>query len=430
MAARNLLLATGFIALLPMAAGAAGFAFYEAGAKAVGMSGAFTATADDPSAIYYNPAGLAFQKGTMIMAGGTFVVPTYSFKGANPFPGQGVSEHGKNKLHLVPGVYYRHPINDQIMVGIGTFLPFGLGTEWENPTRFTGRFISQKADLKSLSIQPTIAYKVNDWMGVGFGLDIRESVVNFQRNRAFLNPFTQHVVDLAKIDMQSNWKTSVGFSFGVLVKPIQDWRVGFSYRHSVKTDFDGTATFEFIPTGNPLIDPILKAQVPQGDRKVATSINFPKEMSLGIATTMISKMTIEVDVNYTGWSTFDELVIDFKDLGQKTVFPEKYKDCFNFRFGIERVLNEKLALRGGYYYDESPQPLESTGPLLPDSDRQGINFGAGYKMGRWSVDGSAILTLFNERSTVFEGLPQNRDNYNGTYRNHAILSSASLSYAF
>ncbi len=60
---------------------AGGYQLNEQGARAVGMGGAFVARASDPSAIYYNPAGLAFQKGTNILLGTNIITPSMKFKG-------------------------------------------------------------------------------------------------------------------------------------------------------------------------------------------------------------------------------------------------------------------------------------------------------------------------------------------------------------
>ena len=57
---RRLLCLIGILSLFiaPAMAFGSGFAINENGTKAVGMGGAFAATADDPTAIYFNPAGI------------------------------------------------------------------------------------------------------------------------------------------------------------------------------------------------------------------------------------------------------------------------------------------------------------------------------------------------------------------------------------
>lgn len=430
MTGRKIVLAAWISASLPLVSGAAGFNIFESGAKATGMGGAFTATADDPSAMFYNPAGLAFQKRSKITLGGTLIAPFTDFKGANPFPGDGVSEEGERMVFFPPGLYYAHAMSDRLVFGVGAFTDFGLSTGWKEPDTYSGRFISTKADLKSISLQPTVAYKLSEKLGVGFGLELRTSNVALKRNQPFINPFSGKVIDVAKIDLQSDWKMTAGFSAGLLAKPVDNWSVGFSYRHSIKTDYDGTSSITFIPTGNSALDELLKARLPIGSHPVRTSIEFPKMVSFGIATTAIDRWTLELDVNWTGWSSFDTLVIEFSDLGTRQTIEEHWEDVFNYRLGVERRINEKLALRGGYLFDASPQPVAAVGPLLPDSDRHGVNIGIGYTVGNWTTDVTGFIAFLEKRSTVVDGVPTSRDGYNGTYKTLGVLLSFAVTYGF
>ena len=132
----------------------AGFSIFEQGAKATGMSGAFVATADDPSAIFYNPAGLAQQREMTVLAGATFI----NF--SNEFVGDPNSEYtsgteGKYDRHtfVPPNMYAALPIGDNLTVGVGVFAAWGLRTDWQDP--WVGRFVSRDADLKTTSVQPT-----------------------------------------------------------------------------------------------------------------------------------------------------------------------------------------------------------------------------------------------------------------------------------
>lgn len=426
MAGRKVVLAAVLLAALPAMGAAAGFGIFESGAKATGMSGAFTATADDPSAMFYNPAGLAFQQGSKVTLGGTLIIPSSDFKGANPFPGSSVTEEQEQNFFFPPGLYFVHSLNDKVTFGVGAFTDFGLATEWKDPATYSGRYISTKGELKSLAIQPTVGFKVNEQLGLGFGLEIRRSNVALHRYAPATNPFTGKAFNAARIDLESDWKTAAGFSLGVLAKPAENWRVGFSYRHSIKSDYEGTGTITFIPTGNPVLDAAIKAKLPPlGDHPVTTSITYPKLVSFGLATTAIDKWTIEFDVNWTQWSTFDTLTLTFVDLKSSQLIPEGYDDAFNYRIGVERKMSDKLALRGGYIFDASPQPDESVGPLLPDSDRHGVNVGVGYNFGNFTIDVANLFLFFEDRTTT-----TNRDGYFGTYSTFADLLSFALSYKF
>src|SRR5262245_41268731 len=190
--------------LLPRSGHAAGFAIFEQGARGMGFAGAFTAQANDPSAIFHNAAGIAFLKGNQVYFGGTLIAPRADFTGTDPFPGATVTERGDPGFLVPPAADITHQFSERLVMGVGLHVPFGLKTEWENPASYSGRFISKRAELKGFSINPTIAYKLEDRFAIGGGLDIRFSSVNLQRNVPSGNPFTLRPVDVASVELSSN----------------------------------------------------------------------------------------------------------------------------------------------------------------------------------------------------------------------------------
>ena len=233
---------------------AAGFSIFEQGARGMGFAGAFTAVANDPSAIFHNAGGVAFLKGKNLYLGGTIVSPSFDFAGDDPYPGAGTVETSASAHIAIPAIYYTHQFSETVVFGLGVHSPFGLRTEWANPDQFTGRFISQRADLKTLSINPTVGFKLADRLGVGVGFDFRLAKVELDRNVPTVNPFTQKVADIAAAHLASDWNSGLGFNLGVLARPSDAWSVGLAYRHKVNVDFTGSAIFNQILTGNGQLD--------------------------------------------------------------------------------------------------------------------------------------------------------------------------------
>jgi long-chain fatty acid transport protein len=129
------------------------------------------------------------------------------------------------------------------------------------------------------------------------------------------------------------------------------------------------------------------------------------------------------------WSVFDELVLDFEELGE-VIIPEDYKNSIQFRIGVHYDFAENWQLRGGYIYDETPQPIESVSPLLPDNDRHDFSIGLGYTLNKWQFDAGYMLVDFGERSTVENGEGKNHDGFDGTYATIANLFFISFGYNF
>jgi long-chain fatty acid transport protein len=411
--------------LFPAPARAAGFALFEHGGKAMGFAGAFTAQASDPSAIFHNPAGIAFLRGKQIYLGGTAVLPSWQFEGANPFPGTGVTEQGARTLLIPPAAYYTQSFSPRLAFGVGLNVPFGLKTEWANPDTFSGRHISQKAALGGFAVNPTVAIKLADRLAVGAGLDLRFSTLTLERRLPVINPFTLKPVDGANERLSTGTNFGMGFDVGMLAKLGDDLSVGASYRHRVKVDYTGTATFSPLPTGNDQLDARVRATLP-GNLTLNSSITFPAFASGGVAYRR-GDWVFEADVNWYQWSAFRAVPVTFPDRPDLSgAITENYADAFQYRFGIEKTLNDAWTVRGGYFWDETPAPPASVSPLLPDADRSGFCLGGTWRSGSWRLDAASWLVLPRDRSTA--GV--NRDSFEGTYKSHAFTLGVFFGYVF
>jgi long-chain fatty acid transport protein len=410
----------------PDPARAAGFAIFEQGAQAMGFAGAFTAQASDPSAIFHNAAGIAFLKGHQLYLGATLIHPSTDFTGDDPFPGAGTTASQSVGILPVPAAYYTHQFSETVVFGIGLHAPFGLKTEWADPEVFSGRFITQTAELKGFSLNPTVAIKLADRLALGGGVDIRFASVTLERAVPLIDPFTQTVTDVGQARLESDTAFDIGFNLGLLARPSDSLSLGLSYRHKVHMDLTGGASFTQIRTGNPELDIRVAAQLPAGEVPLSTAIEFPAILSGGVAYAW-SEWRAELDVNWYQWSTFDRLVLEFEtrpDLSQ--TIEEDYESVFQYRLGVERRLNDTWQVRGGYFFDKSPAPPESVSPLLPDASRHGLALGGTWRRGALRLDGSLWTLFTGDRST--EG--RNRDRFDGSYSTFAINFGLFLGYSF
>lgn len=427
--ATRLTFALLLIVLTATPAFSSGFALFEQGAKATAMGGAFAATADDPSAIFYNVAGIAYQRRMGATMGGTAINFANEFRGnaETEFPGDGVSARYEDHTFVPPNAYLVIPIGENATFGIGSFTPFGLRTDWEEGETFAGRFISQDANVKLASVQPSFAMKMaNDRFAWGVGLEYRLSHITLERNTPAINPFTQQIIDVAHVRLDSDWNDTWGFNVGLMFKPTDTWNVGLSYRSASDIDYTGSAEFKQILTGNPQLDAIIGAQLPP-TQDIETTINFPHFIHLGIATTRWEDWQVEFDVVHNSWSRFERLLVEFEQTPSRNLdIPENWDDSLSYRLGGNHRVTDNWDIRLGAVYDQTPQPLEGVGPLLPDADRAGVSFGVGFHGEHWSVDVTEFVLHFMDRDT--EG--QNSNDFNGTYETFANLFSVNVGYNF
>ncbi len=420
---------TGFLVSAAMlvcsASFGSGFSIFEQGAKATAMGGAFAATADDPSAIFYNVAGIAQQRRAAFMTGGTVINFSNQFRGDdNDSFTSGAKGTYRRHTFIPPNAYALMPIGSNLTVGVGVFSAFGLRTNWQEP--FIGRFVSKDANIKTVSVEPAVAWQTSDGkLAIGGGAEYRRAKVILSRNSGANNPFSQHFADVASTYLSSEWSKAWGYNVGILYKP-GTWRVGASYRASMKIDFDGRATITKIPTGNAVFDALVGSQLPPS-QDVRTSVDFPAMAAIGIATTMIPNWDIEADITHTTWSRFKQLQVNFLTTPAASfTSPQNWENTNSFRLGANHPVTENWAVRLGILYDQNPQPVEVVSPLLPDSDRIGASFGVGYRCGPWVLDATEFALHFKQRST--QG--RNSENFNGTYKTDANLISLNLGYRF
>ena len=410
---------------------AAGFSIFEQSAKATGMAGAVTAQSDDPATIFYNVGGMAFFDKAGGSAGFTYITETRAhFTGANPFPGEGVTASEKKLQVFPPHLYWVQPITPQFQVGLGIETPFGLQTQWNNPDTFAGRYLSTLAAIKDFDINPSLSWRVTPELGIGAGFIIRKSEVILERDVPQVDPFTFHVVNVAKVKLKSNYDTGYGFDLGIMHKPTPWLSWGASYRSQINVNYTGEAVLFPRSSGDPVFDAILPHLVPYNTSIPAkTEIKFPAQASLGFAFKVMPDLTFEVDGNWWGWKHFDTVPLTFPS-GQlpSSVIIERWKNSYAVRGGINWASSPAWQWRAGYVFDQSPQPEQTVNPLLPDANRNGITAGIGFRGHPVDLDLGVLYLFFSDRTRAKTFNGDQLGDFFGTYNTRALLVSLTVGF--
>ena len=407
---------------------AAGFALFEQSSRGNAMGGAFVATADDPSAMFYNPAGNAFID-DFTMMGGAFLVlrPTARLDGLDPYPGSDYSASMKKSLYWFGHGYGVLSLSKDVKLSAGFWSPYGLGVPWENPDTFRGRYINQRVDLRQLAASVQLAWKMSDYIAIGAGPEFRFTDVKLSKNIAAVNPFTQRVVDIAHVSVISTGTpVDVTFAAGLLVKPCERLRFGISFHSHTDVDVSGYAQFGQIPTGSPQFDAAVAAQLPFGKQPGAhTTLQFPSNTAFGIAYDVTPQLTLEVDGNYVTWKVFDQTVLSIDGVPD-TVLTHNWVNTWAVRAGLLYKPSPKLWAAGGFIYDQTPQPDADAGPFLPDNNRTGFTVGAGFQIVKaFEFQFSSLFLWFHNRT-----ITTSKDNFSAQYQTFAILPSVGFKSTF
>jgi long-chain fatty acid transport protein len=321
-------------------------------AEAIGRGNAFVATADDPAAIYYNPAGITQLDGNNLQVGSLFYLNIYAdYKSPS-----GQSFENKHTITPVPQVHYVFTPKDQpFSFGLGVYAPFGLGMEWPDNAPF--RNSGLKAQLTYATINPVVAWKPFSTLSIAAGPTFNYSEAELIQGVA-VSPFQLRFKG-------HDW--AIGANAGILWQPHPMWSFGAKYFSPTTMDYNGTASFN--PSA-PFLPPPASTQ---------THLKFPQMVSGGISFRPTPKWNLEVDVDWTDWSTVKNAVIDHVG-----TLPLNWESSFFYEFGVTRQLGGGYYVSAGYFFSEASTPDQYYTPLVPDTNLHVGSLGVGFKGQHWT----------------------------------------------
>ena len=433
---------------VPATLAAQGFAVNELSICTMGRAGVSAAMpCPDGSAIWFNPAGLTTLAGTHISVSGTLIRPFGGF--TEDF--SGIKTDMPSQSYLVPSGYVTRRLGQRLTAGIGVFAPYGLGTKW--PTTFIGRFDGYHTSIKSIYIQPTVAYQVTPRLSLGLGVAYIHSNIELQQ-RVDLSqqtvtgqPFTFAALgiptytDFADATLKATG-TGIAFNGGITFKVNDQLTVGghFITRKTIK--YTGTVAFNQIltnlvlPPGNPItgttlpVDALVGPEfVPGGPLSAgaaSTAITMPDQGTIGFAYKVRPQWTFMAEYQQIVWGWFNSLTIDFANpLTLDRTLYEGYRDSHAIRTGLEYV-RAKSTFRLGYLYHTAAAPVQTVTPLLPEGPRNEFTIGYGADLtGGLHVDlAYQFIKQQDRRGRAYTSFN------NGLYQFGANLFGAGLSYTF
>ena len=454
------------------------FSVTELGARAAGMGTAFTAMADDGSALFYNPAGIGFQPGAHLQMDGSVVVGLFRSTPLFTPPGQVVPHDGYSQSirpHFIPlsFMYATMQISPKMTFGLAIFTPFGLSANSTNfhdsdpnLTKYVGRFAGTRVRLESFWFQPTIAYKLKDNLSIAIAptfvhthIELEQTILNpldpdgalkFGRTAAPTIlpgvPVDQAARIIARLLPEGRSRiagtaNAPAISAGLLWKnPRTKTNIGLMYRSSVVSHLSGKASFAFGNQPYALEQYVAPNFLPNAfpNQKITSTFPTPATYAFGIANSKFWNTTFALDVRVQDYTKFKTLPLNFSinednegKLGLKNIalpatkiLTFDFRNSYNIGFGAERPINAATTVRVGYLFDRSPVPDKSVGPLFPDANRHSFTVGATRK------SGNKDLTIFYE-AMKFVDRQTNvaANNYqwtNGDYHNFAHVFGFAL----
>ena len=352
----------------PMIANAAGFGLAENSGSGLGnaFSGA-SAVAEDASNIFSNPASMTYIEGTQAAGALHLIKPNVEFNndGSTPATFRPLGSEGGNAgdLAFVPNFYFKTDLNDNVKLGLGINVPFGLKTEYDKD--WIGRFQGIKSELKTININPAVAFKVSDQLSLGFGV-----------SAMYAKAELTSAVNIGAAERDSrvqgdDW--GFGFNFGAIYQATADTRFGISYRSKVEQELKGDSKSNFT-TLNPIPTRTLNTDV-------TADITLPESVSFSVFNRLNDSWDVMGDVSWTRWSQFKELRI-VRDNGTNStlaVTPENWDNSMRYSAGLNYHYSDALKLRAGVAYDQEAIRDRYRTVRIPGNDRKWLAFGAGWQ---------------------------------------------------
>lgn len=415
------------LAVIGLASGqasAAGFQLLEQNASGVGNAYAGSAAvAENASTIFFNPAGMTQLKEREVSVGVAAVRPTFKFDdrgssvGVLAAAGEG---NDAGSWSFIPNAYLSWALTKNLYAGLGIGAPFGLVTEYDNP--WLGGAQAIKFDIKTLNLNPSLAYRINDMISVGGGLSYQKMKVEYTR----LATVTSAALAATSATLSAD-NDAWGWNVGALFTLSPTTKVGVSYRSSIKHDLRGDLKIS---------GPAAGASAALTTGAARADVELPETAILSVVQSLNDKWEMLGDISWTGWSSIQnvDIVRASGALNGVTVqtLDTKFRDTWRVALGSNYRLNDQVKLKFGVAYDQTPVKDDQHRLVsLPDSNRTWLSAGAQIKVTKDSlVDLGAAYLRVGESHIDNNQAALGRGRVTGVYDARVWILGAQYSMAF
>ncbi|MEI3154878.1 MAG: outer membrane protein transport protein [Odoribacter sp.] len=403
-------------------------------AKQTGMGHVGTGMKLGAESMHFNPAGLVFLNSHVDLSVGFSGIFSHA-----KYKNEDYTAKTDNPAGTPVYAYAGYKIYDNLAAGISLTTPYGNSLKW--PHNWKGAHLIQDISLKSYVIQPTISYKITNGLSIGAGLQI--AMGNVKLSRALLpvgslipllgEDYADVVPVSATLDGKS--KVKLGYNIGVMYDVCDKVTLGLSYRSRVRMKVkEGTASLDY---ASERIKTMLEAtgQIPPLDKGTFhAQLPLPSNTTLGVSYRPTNRWEIALDLQYVGWSAYDSLNVVFNEkvLKIEDIKAEKnYKNTMTYRIGAKYVATERLDVRMGIYYDQSPIRKHNYNPETPGMGKLGFSTGLSFEpYQNLQIDCAFLYIQGIGRDGSYPDKYSPDGIFSGHYNSYAFSASLGIAYHF
>ena len=405
-------------ALAGLSVYAGGYRVSVQGQRAMAMGHTGVAVINSAELAFFNPAGLVYLENRLnISVGASAIFADVIFQNSD----LNISSETDNSLGTPISLYGSYRVNDHLALGLAVYTPYGSSVAW--PTDWAGSHLVNEISLAAIYIQPLVSIKISDMFSIGGGPIYAIGSVNFNRNAG--SSLTDLDGNRSNIEIDDSGVGSWGWSVGAMFNPTDKFHFGFNYRSEmiVKSE-DGEATFSNFPNA---------PAFPANETTSFTSeLPLPAELSVGLSYQFHEKWLFAFDINRQFWDVYESLDVNFGN-GQVSNNPRNYKNSSAYRAGLQFDATEKITLRTGIYYDESPVQSGFFAPETPRNDSVGFTGGLSVAITtNLAIDASFFYLRFEEIDESYDFVREpgatTDSSFGGTYKSSAFAPGLGITY--
>ncbi|WP_040068981.1 outer membrane protein transport protein [Pseudomonas batumici] len=381
-----------------------------------------SSSALDASTIYGNPAGLT-KLPRSELSGGISVLAIKDNISDSQSNATGTSKGNSVPLAAVPFAYFSAPLDDRFSAGLGLYVPFGLVNNYESS--FQGRYFGAYSKTEAITLQPTLAYRVNDYVSIGGGPTLNRFDAKLQNNLATgaLNNGKETLVTIKGDD------TAIGYNLGVLFDLNDATRWGVTYHSKVSYHLKGQTEVADAPAALGL----------NGKYNARIGLDTPESMDTSITHHFNDRWTGYLSTVWTRWSRLDKFEAinsGVSAAGQSFGLGRvgetlNWHDTWAGAIGASYQLDRQWLLRAGYSYDPSTVQNADRSVRIPVGNRNSITLGAAFSPNADMTIDVAYGYIWDSTASVRQSNNSGlQPSYSAKYDNSANELSVQLTYRY
>ena len=431
-----------------LAASAEGYQINTLSAKQNGMGHTGTALKLGAESMIFNPAGMGYMDKSMDISGSFTAI----FPSAKVTLQDGKTYESTNTASTPLAAGAAFSIYDNLKAGVTFYTPYGSGIDWTE--NWPGAVLNQKVNLKTFTIQPTVAWRITPKLSVGAGLmltwgsvDLSKGLVSAQSMDIMMqsmgSDYRFGLTTPASVNLQGTTSIAAGFNVGAMYDIDSHWSVGASFRSQMKMKVK--AGDAYLAYANDIAQQLLQNQL-----DVINQANFKAEMpcpwvlNMGASYRPVEKLTLAFDAQLTGWKAYKTLDIEFLDpklTSYDQHLTKDYHNSWTFHLGGEYALTDRFDIRAGLMVDTTPVNKDYYNPETPGMTKIEPSVGFSFRPIRnLSIDASVLYVAGLGRDnasctytdlllTTMTGKPVT-STFTGDYKASAVVPSIGINYSF